>query len=382
MNAPAQVTAQNRDVVTTFKNQVAKSEGEFRAALPAHIPVERFMRVVNTAVNGNPDLLKADRVSLFQAAVRAAQDGLLPDGRDGALVVYGTKVQWMPMIGGILKKVRNSGELKSIAAHVVYERDEFTYSLGDEEKIEHRPALGERGNAILAYAIAHTKDGGVYREVMTVADIEKVRAVSKAGRSGPWVQWWGEMARKTVLRRLSKRLPMSTDLDDLIRRDDALYDFDNARVQAAVGQAPRSLSDRIQALAAAPTGNVINHDPETGEIHEEQDQGAEESAEGEEGADQAEEKQPPKSEKAKPVEQTEQTEKRPKAAKGDKAAPAKGQKAAAVSEEDLFAGQSSSFRFGFAAYEQGVPRAKVPSVLDPNEAEDWEAGWSAAAKGK
>lgn len=255
----------SKDLVVAFKNQVANSESEFRAALPEHIPVERFVRVVTTAVVSNPDLLNADRRSLFEAAMKAAQDGLLPDSRDGALVIYGGRVQWMPMIGGILKKIRNSGELLSIGAHVVHEHDEFTYVLGDDEKIEHRPALGERGKPILVYAIAKTKDSGIYREVMTVADVEKVRSVSRAKNSGPWTQWWGEMAKKTVIRRLAKRLPMSSDLDDIIRRDDELYDFERAKEEARAN-ADRSLAGRLSALAAPP------HDPETGEIIEQEAQ--------------------------------------------------------------------------------------------------------------
>ncbi|WP_244613223.1 recombinase RecT [Methylosinus sp. Ce-a6] len=257
---------QTRDAVTAFKSQIANGENEFRAALPAHIPVERFMRVVTTAVTSNPDLLKADRRSLFEAATKAAQDGLLPDGRDGALVIFKNKVQWMPMIGGILKKVRNSGELLSISAYVAYSNDEFTYELGDEEKIFHRPALDERGKPRLVYAIAKTKDGGIYREVMTVAEVERVRAVSRAGSSGPWKDWWDEMARKTVLRRLSKRLPMSSDLDDLVRRDDELYEFDAAKTGGKSDDvAPRTLSSRLDALAA-PREPEPAHDPETGEI--------------------------------------------------------------------------------------------------------------------
>lgn len=277
MNAPVQ----SKDIVVAFKNQVATNEHEFRAALPAHIPVERFMRVVTTAVVNNPDLLEADRRSLFEAATKAAQDGLLPDGRDGALVIYNTKakeggwikkVQWMPMIGGVLKKVRNSGELLSISAHVAYERDEFTYELGDEEKISHKPALEDRGRPRLVYAIAKTKDGGIYREIMTMQEVEKVRAVSRAKDKGPWVDWFDEMARKTVLRRLAKRLPMSSDLDDLIRRDDALYDLEGAREQqrATLGGAT-SLSGRLDALAAP------NADAETGEIIEGSQTGATEA---------------------------------------------------------------------------------------------------------
>lgn len=275
MNA---VTERRPSAAQEFRGQFEKMGGEIAHALPPHIPVERFMRVVLTAVNANPALLNADRRTLFEAAMKAAQDGLLPDGRDGAFVMFRTKqgadwidkVQWMPMIGGILKKVRNSGDLVSISAHVVYENDEFTYILGDDEKIEHRPTLGDRGKMMLAYAIAKTKDGGIYREIMPGSEIARVRNVSRAKDKGPWVEWESEMWRKTVLRRLAKRLPMSSDLDDLIRRDDDLYDLKggNAEDQAARLFKPvaNPLADEAPQIEHEP-----NADPETGEIMNEND---------------------------------------------------------------------------------------------------------------
>ena len=65
---------------------------------------------------------------------------------------------------------------------------------------------------------------------MTFEEIEKVREASRAKDSGPWVSWWGEMARKTVIRRLSKRLPMSTDLEQTLHADDSLYDIKDAEI--------------------------------------------------------------------------------------------------------------------------------------------------------
>jgi hypothetical protein len=47
--------------------------------------------------------------------VKLAQDGLLPDGREAAVVMFGNKAQAMPMIAGILKKVRQSGEVAKSA---------------------------------------------------------------------------------------------------------------------------------------------------------------------------------------------------------------------------------------------------------------------------
>ncbi|MBA8822279.1 recombination protein RecT [Ochrobactrum sp. P6BSIII] len=285
MNAIAK-TEKTTTPAEDFRNQWTKQENEVAVALPPHIPVERFMRVVMTAVGGNADLMTADRRSLFESAMKAAQDGLLPDGRDGALVIFNAKVkednkdvwikkvQWMPMVGGILKKIRNSGELLSLSAYVVYENDEFQYTLGDEETIVHRPCLdSNRGDAKLVYAIAKTKDGGIYREIMTLKDVEKVRAVSKTGKFGPWADWWDEMAKKTVIRRLAKRLPMSSDLDDLIRRDDELYDFSGRRsdvdaqqnrIQArgSLSQLLRSGNETAQIGQQAKEGFQIEHQSE------------------------------------------------------------------------------------------------------------------------
>jgi recombination protein RecT len=201
---------------------------QFKMVLPPQIPVEKFVRVVQTAVMTNPDLAnpeKCEKRSLYASAMRLAQDGLLPDGREAAIVTFKGKAQAMPMVAGILKKVRQSGELLSISAHVVYEKDAFDYVLGDDERIEHKPSLEEnRGRPIVTYAIAKTKDGGIYREVMTEAQVQAVRKVSRSGDGGPWAgPFADEMRKKTALRRLSKRLPMSTDVEDIIRRDDDLF---------------------------------------------------------------------------------------------------------------------------------------------------------------
>jgi len=217
-----------------LRQQLEKRSDELKRALPTHIPPERFIRVVQTAAQLNPDLLTVNRSSLWNACLRAAQDGLLPDGREGVILPYRdnktntTNAQWQAMVYGILKRFRNSGQFKSIAAGIVREHDQFKYWIDERgEHMEHVPA-DDGGKPIKAYAVALTKDGGSMIKVMSHADIEKRRAVSKAKDGPMWREWWDEAAMKTVLRNLAKRLPSSSDLDDLIRRDDELYDFDNA----------------------------------------------------------------------------------------------------------------------------------------------------------
>jgi recombination protein RecT len=240
---------------------------QFQAALPAHIPVERFARVVMTAIQNNPDLLRCSRHSLFNSAMKAAQDGLLPDGREGAMVPFKGDVTWMPMIGGIRKKVRNSGEIATWDVHAVYDKDLFEYELGDDPFIKHKPFLeGDRGKLIAVYSVATLKSGEKSRDVMSRSEVDKIKALSK-GSNTPWnnATFYPEMAKKTVARRHSKVLPMSSDLDDLIRRDDHLYDMDGAREDAQATR-PKSLASRLDALADVGDGETV--DAETGEVIE------------------------------------------------------------------------------------------------------------------
>jgi recombination protein RecT len=190
--------------------------------------------------------------------MKCAQDGLLPDGREAALVTFKDTVQYMPMVAGILKKVRNSGDLATIGAHVVYENDTFSYTLGDDERIDHKPLLvGDRGKPVLTYAIAKTKDGGIYREVMTEAQIQAVRNVSRARDNGPWSgPFADEMRRKTAIRRLSKRLPMSTDADELLRHDDEWLGMETApaaQTDAPANDQPKPRRKRMQDIVDAET---------------------------------------------------------------------------------------------------------------------------------
>ncbi|WP_188898746.1 recombinase RecT [Caldovatus sediminis] len=245
--------------LAAVRAEMQRMAPEIARALPPHIPPERFQRVVLTAIQANPDLLEADRRSLWSACVKAAQDGLLPDGREGALITFYDRrrgrliAQWMPMVAGILKKVRNSGELASITANVVYEGEHFRVVLGDEERIEHERDLGAVGrrDPIAVYAIATLRNGERVREVMTWQQVEEVRAISRAPENGPWGTWTEEMARKTVIRRLAKRLPMSSDREQdaelrrVIERIDEQYEFARDRRRPEEAELERRVADRI-----------------------------------------------------------------------------------------------------------------------------------------
>lgn len=263
-----ETTSRNTEIAVLRKD-LEKMGSQFQAALPKHIPLERFERVVMTAIQNNQDLRTCDRASLFNACIRAAQDGLLPDGREGAIVAYAGKAQWMPMVFGLRKKARNSGEIIDWDCQVVFSNDDFRISLGDHPKIDHDIAIGDRGVPLGAYSIAHLKDGGTSREWMSVSEIEAIRIKSSRAKKGPWhePEFYTEMMRKTVARRHSKNLPMSSDLDDLIRADDHLYD-----TAEEVRERRPTFVGALDRLAEAPrTTETINQ--ETGEVTTEEQQG-------------------------------------------------------------------------------------------------------------
>jgi recombination protein RecT len=225
---------------------------QLKMALPTHIPEDKFIRVALTAAQQNPDLLnpqKVDRGSLFGALVRAAQDGLLPDGREGAIVPFRGKAQWMPMVAGIMTKVRRSGEIAAWEASAVYERDDFERLLGDDQRIYHKPFEdGDPGAVIGAYSIVTFKDGTKSRDYMPRWRIEKAREQNPIGKNSlMWTKFYDEGAVKTVIRHHSKRLPMSTDVEAIFERDESMTPPSGYREpEASAPAAPVSRLDAIE----------------------------------------------------------------------------------------------------------------------------------------
>lgn len=260
------IAAKSISPVEELGKALSQMEGQFKLALPDHVPVEKFVRTVLTAVQGNKDLMSADKNTLFAACLECATDGLLPDGREAAIVPFrskdrGLEATYMPMVGGLLKMMRNSGEIATIVPNIVCENDEFDYWIDEDgEHIKHRPKLdGNRGELTHAYVIARMKDGSKTFEVMSKNEIEQVREASKAKTSGPWTEWYGEMAKKTVIRRISKRLAMSTEIEQVVRRDDRLYDLD---APTATGEPKKSrLLGLIASQGDAPETVPANAEP-------------------------------------------------------------------------------------------------------------------------
>lgn len=243
-------------------------QGTFVAALPKQIPYDRFRSVVIAALALDPKLINADQGSLFTSCLQAASDGLMPNKKEAALVIFQTKtkdengkdkwidaVQYMPMIAGIRKKMRQSGEVSSFTAQCVYEGEEFEFEYGSNQKLVHKPIYsGKRGALLCVYAHARLKDGTEAFQVMHLDDVDRRKTVSKSAKyGGPWRDWYPEMALKTVSRQLLSVLPSNSDIDRLIEHMD--QDTDLSR------QRSRVVDDDIEVPPPATAdGEVIEGD--------------------------------------------------------------------------------------------------------------------------
>lgn len=215
---------------------VEKLKPQLALALPRHMTADRMARIVLTDMRRVPKLMECTPQSLAGAIMASAQLGLEPgnglghayllpfDKRakvGGQWQTVATECQLIIGYRGMIDLARRSGQIVSLSARIVHERDHFTYRYGLDETIEHVPHAGEHPGAMtFVYAVAKLKDGGVQFEVMSRAEVEAIRAKSKAGSSGPWVDHFEEMAKKTAIRRLFKYLPVSVEMARAVTMDE------------------------------------------------------------------------------------------------------------------------------------------------------------------
>lgn len=292
MNAPAEQS--QRSPVISFKRNLGSLIERNELALPSNVSPDAFKNAAIVAVQDNPQILNCDNESIFKSVRTLAAAGLVPDGREAALVPFNTKVdgkyvkrcQAMPMVFGLIKMARRSGDVTDIRAHIVYQDEvdqgRFKYIVGDEESLIHDPILfGPKGKAVGAYAIARMKDGSLIREFMDAEEIDRIRRSGASQRAkgqvsdepiGIWKNHWGEMWKKTLIRRICKRLDMAAE--DMRR---IMVDQDEAPaikdVTPKVNTTP-NLAQRLKKPEQEPLeGEILPADEEQAPVEQEGQQG-------------------------------------------------------------------------------------------------------------
>ena len=106
--------------------------------------------------------------------------------------------------------MHRTGLIKSISAYCVYEKDAFEIEYGTTPRISHMPYIaGEPGEIIGVYAVVTLPDDATQFDYMRISEVLAIKNRSKSKSNGPWVTDFDMMAKKTVVKRLSKYLPMS-----------------------------------------------------------------------------------------------------------------------------------------------------------------------------
>jgi recombination protein RecT len=215
----------SRDKQQTIKDLLERAKPSIAAVLPKHLTADRLLKVALSATARNAGLLACTPQSIILAVMQGAELGLEVGGLlgDAYLVPFKNQVQLIVGYRGMIKLARQSGALASIEANVVRQNDVFDLEFGLDSKLVHKPAMtGEPGEVVAAYAIARFKDGSRQLDVMTRAEIDAIRTRSASAMSGPWVTDFAEMAKKTVVRRMCKYLPLSPELQKALEHEAAI----------------------------------------------------------------------------------------------------------------------------------------------------------------
>lgn len=231
---------------------------------------EDLVRLALMAASRQPDLLKCSHTSILRALMDAAALGIAPGGVMGRGYLVPRKNKktgeleccFDPGWRGLCDVARRDTRVKKIDAKVVYEGDVFEYEEGTSQTLRHVPTLTaqERGKVVAAYAIAKVEDE-LQIEVLTLADIEKIRKVSMA-QSGPWSNWYEEMARKSAVRRLCKYLPYNPQLEKALEHaTDVESGVRTTFDVTTVGDKPAPRTQALAASVAAKTAALKEPEP-------------------------------------------------------------------------------------------------------------------------
>ena len=258
-----QLTTKGREMV---RDLLVAKKPVFSEVLNSEIAAKDFCRVALTMIQETPKLMECTEASLYTSLLKAAQLQLNCDGLLGEayLVPFKDKRQGLIaqlLIGykGLINLAMNTGHYKDVRARVVWSKDPFEISLGTDEYIKHEPSEFEEGEMRGCYAVAVGKDGTPTFEFMFAKKIwthakqysktwdkkNKVFYSDSIWKTNP------EMAfKKTLIRKLCNRLPLSPKVKALLARED--------------------LMERDLELPEEDVYSVVDIDSETGEVIEDE----------------------------------------------------------------------------------------------------------------
>jgi len=243
--------------IITLADAFKKNERRLQNMLPQGANLRQLMSTIMYVVDKNPKLCQTTPESLFAAAVTCIKAGLDPaDPARGLVYIipYAGVATVQMGYQGYLELARRSGQVKSIHAQEVRKGEDFEFRVDlNGPHFSHVLSWSE-SEITHVYAVAILTHGGSIVEVLTRAQIERARASSMSARKsgGPWDTHWLEMAKKTAIRRLAKRLPLAYDasISKIIHQDDILSRGENPPAMTIDGEVT---DDPGKIIFTAPT---------------------------------------------------------------------------------------------------------------------------------
>ena len=182
-------------------------------------------------------------------------------------IMYGNRLEWQERYLGKLMRAKRDTEIGKVNAQVIYEGDEFVYTIdenGEKQLVKHVPNLANIDNTkiLAAYAVVINKDGTRHIEVMTRTQIQKAwEQGAMKGKSGAHTNFTDQMCMKTVIQRACKIALDSTadpgDDDDPNHYDEATAEREAAQGRQAIDAEAVEVKDE-QVAAPAPKGLEAN----------------------------------------------------------------------------------------------------------------------------
>lgn len=219
----------SNELATTVERLVMPARDRFLAIDPSgNFQAEAgFAMQVLMANDYTLGIARGDPQSVIDSVANVAAVGLSlnPAKKQAYLIPRAARKGQKPKIVldisyiGLLDLAIMSGSIKWGQAELVYTSDKFVLRGVDAPPTHDRdPFAADRGEVIGAYVVVKTRDGDFLTTTMPIAEILSIRDRSEAFKQGvgPWKTDFGEMAKKTVVKRAYKLWPKTDRLDTAI----------------------------------------------------------------------------------------------------------------------------------------------------------------------
>ena len=260
----------------TIFDIIEAGKDQFAAALPKHMSGDKFVRVAITCIRQNPKLAECSVPSLLGSLMTVAQLGLEPGVLGQCYLIPfknaklgTTECQLQLGYKGMIELLRRTGQLSDIYAYPVYSNDEFNIEYGLERKLTHKPAFSNpkgRGLIVGFYSVAILKDGTRAFEYMTDSEIKAHEEKYRKGKfkNKVWDDNFTEMALKTVTKKMLKWLPISVEMVENLRKDNATFKM-NEETKEVTGNYNDDLFGDAEVIDEN-TGEIIKKDGKDNDV--------------------------------------------------------------------------------------------------------------------